>query len=118
VTVHQIIDVVAMGNLWMTTVRTVNVPRFVAVALVIGRASVGIRSAHFQHALVDVIPVGMVQVAVMHVINVAVMLDGNVAAIGAMRVLMTFHFLTGIHIAFSYSLVGRNWQSSSSYHTS
>jgi len=86
VTVDQIIDVIAVRNRLVTATGPVDVARLVAGAAVFGRAAVRIALRNLDHMLIDMIAVGMVQVAVMQVIDVVTMADGGVAATGPMLV--------------------------------
>jgi hypothetical protein len=101
VPIHQIIHVIAMRNLRMAAVWTVNVVFFVPAAIMFRSATVGVRSCHFQHAFVDVIAVYVMQVAVVQIIDVTIMRNGKVAAAWAMLMLVRFHFVTGAHVDFS-----------------
>jgi hypothetical protein len=59
-TVHQIVHMVSMRHCLMTAARSVNVILVVRTAIMVRRASIGIRGRHFQDMLIDMIAVNMV----------------------------------------------------------
>lgn len=87
VVTNQIVDVIAVGHRLVPTASSV---------LVVGRvpfagmadATRGIAFAHVEHVFVDVILMGMVEVPVVDVVDVAVMLDCGVAATWSVLVLV------------------------------
>lgn len=80
VTVHQIVDVVAVGDCLVAAAWTVNVTWLVPSAAVLGRAYGGIGCADSDGVLVHMVAMGVVQVAIVQIINVAVVLHSRVAA--------------------------------------
>ena len=88
VPVDQIVHMVAVGNRFMTTARPMHVIGVMASALVCRRASIRVGVRHRDDMLVDVVVVGMVQVAVMEVVNVPFMLDGLVATAGTVHMIV------------------------------
>lgn len=64
VSVHQVIDVIAMWHRLVAAVRSVSVSGFMRAAVVAWRAVGGIRSAHRNCVIVDVAVVNMMQVSV------------------------------------------------------
>jgi hypothetical protein len=70
---YQIIDMVAVRHPLVAAVRTMNVPYVVTGAVMVSRASVGVRCAYFEHSAHRQIPVHMVQVPVMQLIDVPAM---------------------------------------------
>jgi hypothetical protein len=97
VTFHQVIHVVAVRNRFVTAIRAVLVVGRVSAAIMLRGAGCGMRGVYRQHVLVHVVAVGMVQVAVMQVVFVVVVLNGGVAAAGAMLVGMLAVLLTIAH---------------------
>lgn len=77
---HEVVGVVAVGDGVVTTARTVDVVVFVGAASVIGRARVGVGGAHRERVVVVVVAVTVVKMAVVQVVDVAVVLDALVAA--------------------------------------
>jgi hypothetical protein len=77
-TVHQVVHVIAMRHGGMATVGAVNVS--VLVCFGERTAAVGIGLVHGQNMLIHVVFVGMVQVAVVKVIDVVVMTNGGMPA--------------------------------------
>ncbi len=84
----QVVHVVAVGDRLMTAVRPMNMRLPVRSAVVLRRASGGVRAAHVEHVVIDVIAVDVVQVAVVQVVGVPVVCDGDVAAAGAVLVIV------------------------------
>lgn len=84
VAIHEVIDVVAVGHRFVAAAGAVDVAGFVAAAGVGGRAGVGVGGGHFDDVLVEVVAVGRVEVAVVEVVHVVAVLDGNVSAAFAM----------------------------------
>ncbi len=86
--IHQIVDVVAVGNGLMAAVRTMLVRRIVSVALVPVGAIVWVCGVHFEFMLIDVTVVKRMQMAVMQVIGMVVVDDRGVAAVFAVLMRM------------------------------
>jgi len=86
VAVNEVINVVTVGNGLMAAARAVPMPRLMLAAIMSRSAAGGISAAHLQLVLLDPILARMVQVAVVQVIDVAVVLDGGVAAAGPVLV--------------------------------
>lgn len=86
---------VAVGDRGVAAVGAVDVGGVVAGAGVVGGAAVGVLVGDFEGVFVVVAFVGVVEVAVVEVIDVAVVLDGEVAAAGAVDVGMGF--VDGMH---------------------
>ena len=53
VILNEVIDMIAMWNSLVTTTRAVLVPRSVACAMMIGRASIGVVRADFYNVLLN-----------------------------------------------------------------
>jgi hypothetical protein len=87
--IHEIVDMVAMGNRFMTAARSVGV----ACAADVRRALHWIAGGHAEHVFVYVIAVHVVQVPVMQVIDVTFVSDRRVSA--ARPVLMTMIGVVG-----------------------
>jgi hypothetical protein len=103
VAVHQVVDMVAVRNLRMAAVWPVDVALFVPTAVVTGCAAVGIDRGYFQHALIHMIAVNVVQVSVVQIIDVPVVPDRRVATSRAMLMGMPFDLRTGGHVMFSFA---------------
>lgn len=86
VVAHQVVDVVAVRHRLMAATIAMRVLGLMALAVVLGRAVVGVRGVHRDDVLVDVVAVGMVEVSLVQVIDVVAVLDGRVAAAGPMLV--------------------------------
>jgi hypothetical protein len=82
---HEV-DVVAMWHFGVPALRVMLVASGVVVALVLRRARGWISAADADRMLVGVPRVNAVQVSVVQIVGVALMLDGGVAASGAVRV--------------------------------
>jgi hypothetical protein len=79
--------------------------RFVPAALMVRRAGIGIAPGYFEHVLIDMIFVRMMQVTVMQIVDVVVMLDGGVAAARSMLMRMVCVFFTGHCGGFRFCVV-------------
>ncbi|HET6320840.1 MAG TPA: hypothetical protein VFF87_02205 [Hyphomicrobium sp.] len=88
VAVDEIVDVVAMRHRFVSAARTMHVPWLMAGAAVLGRAAIGVAIGHFDHVLMHVVAVGMVQVPIVQVIDVVTVADGGVSAAGPVLMLV------------------------------
>ena len=88
VPVNQVIHMVTMGYSRVAATRSVHMVGCMTSALVLWRAGVGVRRGDTAHMFIDVVPVRMVQVAVMQIVNVAFMLNSDVPAIGSVLVVV------------------------------
>ena len=88
VTSYQIISMVAVRDSFMSTLRSMLVCLFMAVAGVIWSADSLIGIGIFKNAFVNVITVHTVQMIVVQVVGVILMLDCSVPAGGAVFVLV------------------------------
>lgn len=95
--VDEVVDVVAVGNRFVATTRTVLVGRVVARAVVTVGATIRVLVADADHVFVDVLLVGVVEVAVVQVVNVPVVLDRRVPTIGAVNVVVVVVFVAVGH---------------------
>lgn len=86
----QVVDMVSVGNGFMTASRTMDMRRLVPSASMFGRADLGIARAHLDGVLVDVVAVHAVQVPVVQVIHMVAMKNGLVAAAGPMYMSVSF----------------------------
>lgn len=84
----QVVEVVAVGHRLVTAALSVHVVGVVAARLI--GAGVGVVVAHGDHVLVDMALTGMVKVPVVEVVDVSLVLDGDVAAVSAVGVLVPF----------------------------
>lgn len=83
---NEIVDVVAMGNLLVTAIGAMNMCGLMPAADVLGRAIHRVGGADPQDMFVDVVVVGAMQMPVMQVVEVVLVLDRRVPAIGSVRV--------------------------------
>jgi len=88
--VDQIVNMIAVRNRFVAAAGTVLVSGIVPRAGVIRRAGHGISRTHFDGVLIYVIPVRLMQVAVVQVVHMIAVLDGHMAAPGPMDVGMAF----------------------------
>ena len=88
VAADAVIDMVGMRNRLVATVRSVNVLLRVGFAPVIRRAGCRIGPADSKTVLVDVTGVGMMQVTIVQIVDVAAVADGGVATTRPMLVSM------------------------------
>jgi hypothetical protein len=76
--VHEVVHMVAMGYLGMTTTGAVDMISIVPAALVARRA-IGIHRRYFEHAIIHVVAVDMVQMTVVEVVGVTIVLSCRMA---------------------------------------
>jgi hypothetical protein len=86
--IDQVIHVIAMRHGLMSTSWTVYMARLVTAAAMIWRAMVWILCAHFDHMLIDMIVMGMMEMAVMQIVDVVAMTNGSMAAARAMLMIV------------------------------
>jgi hypothetical protein len=89
VSVDQIVDVITVRDRIVAAARAVRVLRVVRAASMARRARGRVGVAHPERVLVDVVAVHVVEVTVMQVVLVTLVLDGPMAAVGAMRVVVS-----------------------------
>jgi hypothetical protein len=83
---------VSVRHGFVTAVRPMNVIGLMRSALVVRGTFILICRACLQAVFVNVVPMNMVQMAIVKVIGMAVVLDGCVAAIGPVDMSMPFMF--------------------------
>ena len=86
VILDAIVDVVAVRHRVVAAARPMHMARVMPGAAMVGGAAVGIGARYFDHMLVDMPLMRVVQVAVVQIIDVAVMADRLMAAAGAVLV--------------------------------
>jgi hypothetical protein len=82
----KVVDVVAMRHGFMAAIRPVPMRCLVAAGAVLRIAAVRIRVGHSDHMLLGSTALGMLKAAVIEIIDMVSMLDGEMAAGGAMNV--------------------------------
>jgi hypothetical protein len=88
-TVHKIINMVAMGHCLMPTGRPVNMRLFMSGAVVTWCAFLRIHRVHFDAVFVHMPIMQMVHVPVVKIVGVAIVLHGRVPTIWPMLVAMS-----------------------------
>lgn len=78
--VHEIVDVIAVGNGLMSAIGTMNMAGVVAHMTKLRRAAVGILGADVDGVLLDGVAGLVVQMAVMQVVDMIAVFDPDVAA--------------------------------------
>jgi hypothetical protein len=96
VATHEVIDVVAVRHRFMAAVGPVTMCLLVSGAVMAGGAAGRIGTGDRQPVFLDVAAVLVVQMAVVQVIGVAVVVDGRVAAVRP--VLMVVAFVVSRHV--------------------
>ena len=87
--VHQIVNVIAMRHGFMAATLAVHMIRRVAGAFM-WRATGRVGVAHLDHMLIEMVPVGAVQMAIVQVIGVIAMTHRRVAAALPVHMRMAF----------------------------
>jgi hypothetical protein len=90
VAVHEIIGVIAVRHGFVAAIRTMLVALLMTATVMCGRAAGGIFRIDGNHVLLDLVAVLMVQVAVVQIVDMALVLDSGVAAFRAVLVRVTF----------------------------
>jgi len=86
--VDKVVDVVAVRHRLVAATRTVAMVGVMTAAAMVGRAAVRVALAHGDDMLVDVVLVRMMQVAVMEIVDVAIVAHGEMAAPGTVLMRM------------------------------
>ncbi len=98
VSLHQIVDMVAMGHSFVTTTWTVNVVWVVPVALVIWCTHVRVGFGHFDNMFLDLVfTTGVMKVTLVQVVYMTIVLDGRVTTTWSVLVFMSF-VLCAVHV--------------------
>lgn len=84
----DVVDVIAVRDCLVTATRAVDMALGVTGAAMRGRARGRIGRADLEDALVHVAIVAVVEVAIVEVVDVVAMTDGEVAAVGAVDVIV------------------------------
>jgi len=100
VPVHQIVDMIAVRNRLVPAMRTVLVAGFVPRAFMASRAIVGIGGVDPNYMLVVVIIVMVMQMAVVQVVDVAIVVNRRMTASRRMHVNMA---ASGVHLMMRHS---------------
>lgn len=88
VALDEVVHVVTVGHGFVAAAWAVLVVDGVGLAVVVRSACVGILRAQLDRMLVIVALVGVMEVAVVQIVDVAVVFDGGVSAAGAVDMLM------------------------------
>jgi hypothetical protein len=88
-TVHKVINVVAMGHCLMATGRPVNMRLFMSGAVVAWCAFLRIHRVHLNAVFVHMPIMRMVHVPIVKIVGVAIVLHGRVTTIWPMLVAMS-----------------------------
>jgi len=84
VAINEIVYVVTMGNRFMTAPWSMHMPWLVACTGMVRSAGIRIRVRHFNRVLINMIPMRMMQMTIVKVIDVTVMFNRGMPAVGAM----------------------------------
>jgi hypothetical protein len=101
--VDEVVDVIAVGDGFVTAVGAVNVVSGVAGAGMAGGAVVGIFAGDGEGVFVVVVAVVVVEMAVVKEVDVAVVEDGGMAAAGAVDVDVIGFGMNAVGHEFSFS---------------
>ena len=97
VAVDEVVDVVAVGHGLVPASGAVDMTVLMTGASVPRGAGGRVCLAHLDHVLVHVVAVGMVKVAVVEVVHVVTVPDGDVPAVRAVNVVVVF-VLDAVHL--------------------
>lgn len=88
VPVNQIVHMVTVGYRGMAAIWPMHVIGCMTGALVLWRTGIGVCCRDANHMFIDMVTVRMVQMAIMQIVNMPLMLNGDVPAIGPMLVVV------------------------------
>jgi len=94
VAIHEVVNVVAVGDRGMAAIGTVLMAFFVLAAIMGWSTRGRVRRGDGQVVFLDRAAIGVVQVTIVQVIDVTIVDDGRVATAGPMLVLVS-HMMTG-----------------------
>jgi len=94
VAIHHVVHVIAVRNLLMTAVGTVNMARRMSAAIVLWGALVRVVSAGADPVIINVTVVYIVHVAIVKVIGMPIVANSGVAAIRTVRMGVLFVRIT------------------------
>jgi hypothetical protein len=94
VSVDQIIHMVTVQHLFMPTVLSVHVRDRMRATVMLWRAEIRISRSYHERVLVCMIAMGVVEMAIVEIIRVAIVRNSGVAAIGSVYVSMRLSFQT------------------------
>ncbi|WP_290783870.1 hypothetical protein [Halomonas sp.] len=95
VAIHQVIDVITVGDRLMATPGAVDMVGVMALTLMLRGAAVRIGITDADHVFVDMVLVRVMKMAVMQIVDVAIVLDGGVTAAWTMFVIVMGMNLAG-----------------------
>lgn len=90
VPLDQVINMVAMRNRLVSTLRPMHMIRSMPRAIVPGRAVLRIRRVYANNMFIDMVFMRIMQMAVMQVVDVAIVHDSGMAAFQPMEMIMIF----------------------------
>ncbi len=93
--VDEVVDMIAVRHRFVAAARSMDVTRFMSRASVVGRAAVRIRLADLNDMFVYMVAVGMMQVAVMQIVDMIAMADRRMATTGAVLMVVVFMMREG-----------------------
>jgi hypothetical protein len=97
VAIDEVAGVVAVGNGLVAAAGAMDVGGIVGCTGVAAGAGVGVSSGDFERAFVEVAVVGLVEMTVVEIVGMVAMLDGEVAAIRTVDVVVVFVGVMGLH---------------------
>jgi len=87
--IHQVIDVISVGDCGVATVRTVNVRLLMSGAVMVWCALLRISRGYLNAVILHMIAVRMMKVAVVNIVDVAIVLHRDMTALRAMLVVVS-----------------------------
>lgn len=90
VPIDQVINMVAMRNCLVSTLRPMHMTRRMPRAIVPGGAILWVGRGYANHMFIDMVFMRIMQMAVMQVVDVAIVHDSGVAAFQPMEMIMMF----------------------------
>ena len=95
-TIHQIVYMISVWNLFMAAVWTVNMIWIVSSTSVVWRARTGVCRSDLDSMFVDVIAMGMMEMSIVKIVHMVSVLNRRMATSWTVNVFMLRMGLTGL----------------------
>lgn len=100
---NAIIDMLTVGHRLVTAARAMHMTGFVTAAAMISGTNIRVRARHFDHMLIDMPFMRMVQMAVMQIVDMTFVAHGLMPAAGPMLMRMFRMLCAGASISHWFS---------------
>lgn len=87
-TINQVINVIAVRDGFVTATGAMDVARFMAIAMVLRRATVGVCVRYGDYMFIHVVFMWMMKMTIVQIVDMPFVTDGGMAAVGSMNMVM------------------------------